>query len=470
MRICSFKRGGMHPPEHKMLSEHREIRGIPLPDTVFIPLNEHLGKPARCLVKSKQLVSAGDRIGEADGYISAHIHSSVSGIVRKIKTLMTASGTRTETVIIDVDKNKTNTDMSRFKDRCNNDKIHLDSNSLREVIINAGIVGMGGATFPTSVKLSPPLGKEIDVLLINGAECEPYLTADHQLMLEQTVGILKGILVVQKILSLGKTYIGIEKNKLDAYEKFQTLLKGGEFPGIQVVPLQVKYPQGGEKQLIQAIVNREVPSGKLPFDVGVIVLNVGTVHAIYNAVFKEMPLIERVTTITGFVKKPGNYRVPIGTSFQHAIKSGAGGIPDESIVREVICGGPMMGKSVRDLSVAVTKGTSGIVVLSESDFHFENEGPCIRCSRCIEVCPMGLMPTCLAQYAKFKIVDKLADTMDCIECGSCSYVCPMQRQLVHWIQMGKSIFYIQAGKLNDGFGDFISPAYQNRQDSVPAYV
>ena len=316
----------------------------------------------------------------------------------------------------------------------------MDPKQIVGKILEYGVVGMGGATFPANVKLSPPPDKRIDTILINAAECEPYLTADHQLMLERPEDILKGILIIQRALNVENTWIGIETNKPDAIQKLQKLIDEGSYPGIKVAPLKTKYPQGGEKQLIAAVTGREVPSGKLPFEVGCLVQNAGTAAAMFEAVCLDKPLIERIITVTGFVKSPGNFRIPLGIPFSYVIEKGAGGFIDPDRVMTVINGGPMMGKTVRTLDVSTMKGTSGILVLSDTEYKYQDEGPCIRCGRCVDGCPMGLMPTKLAVSAEYNRIQDLDTVMDCIECGTCSYVCPTQRQLVHWIRLGKTIF------------------------------
>jgi len=440
MKTMTFKIGGIHPDDRKQLSVHREIAPVPLPDEVVVPLNQHLGKPATCLVNPKDEVTAGQLIGEADGFISANVHSPVSGTVKKVERRMSALGTMENMVLITVDRDKTDEDLARFQDVQVEHPLELAPEKLLAAIKDAGIVGQGGATFPTHVKLSPPPDRNIDLVVVNAAECEPYLTADHQLMLEAPDAMLLGTRIVMRILGVDQGIIGIEVNKPDAIELLQQRIQETGATGISVVPLKTRYPQGGEKQLIQAVCGREVPSGKLPFDVGVMVQNVGTVVSIQEAVVHGKPLIDRITTITGFVNRPGNYRISMGVPFAHAIQTGADGFPDPKRLAAVINGGPMMGKSIRQLDVPVIKGTSGILVLSDGDVDVRPEGPCIRCGRCVDACAMGLMPTELAVSAQQKNAAGLKDAMDCIECGSCSYVCPTGRELVHWIRIGKAVF------------------------------
>ena len=440
MKTVTFRIGGIHPDDRKALSVHREIAPIPLPEEVAVPLNQHLGKPATCLVKPRDEVYAGQRIGDADGFISANVHSPVSGTVRKIERRMSALGTMEDMVLITVDADKTAVDMARFREMKVSEPLKMAPNDLLDVIQDAGIVGQGGATFPTHVKLSPPPDRNMDLVIVNAAECEPYLTADHQLMLESPDAMLMGTRIVMRVLQVEKAVIGVEVNKSDAISLLKERIRETGSTGISVVPLKTRYPQGGEKQLIQAICGREIPSGKLPFDVGVMVQNVGTMVSIQEAVAHGKPLIDRITTITGYVNRPGNYRIPVGVSFEHAICSGADGFPEPEQVGAVINGGPMMGKSIRQLDVPVVKGTSGILVFSDSQIDAQPEGPCIRCGRCVDACAMGLMPTELAIAAQQKKTELLTDAMDCIECGSCSYVCPTGRQLVHWIRVGKAIF------------------------------
>lgn len=434
----TFQRGGVHPPEHKEASRHQPITAGPLPAEVVVHLNQHLGRPAKAAVAVKDVVKVGDLLGEADGFISARVHAPVAGTVKKIERRHSASGAYENAILLEVDAAATEEGMAAFREARPVDLDATDRDALLEAVKGAGIVGKGGATFPTHVKLAPPADMPVDTLLLNGAECEPFLTADHQLLLEQPEAVLRGAQVFQKILGVSSVIVGIEANKPDAIALLEARIQALGLAGFRVAVLKTQYPQGGEKQLIQAVLGREVPSGKLPFAVGVVVQNIATAYAAYEAVWHQKPVFERVVTVTGYVKRPGNHRLRVGTSFREAIEA-AGGFVDEDRVRAVIHGGPMMGKAIRDLDVTVMKGTSGIVVLSEDDFHYEKEGPCIRCGRCIAACPMGLMPTELAVGAQFSLADRLGDAPDCMECGCCSYVCPTHRKLVHWIRIGKAI-------------------------------
>lgn len=441
MAILTFKSGGVHPEEHKNLSVRKSIQAMALPLELVIHMNQHLGKPAKVLVQVKDEIKVGDVLGEADGLISAHVHSPVSGVVKKIEKRLSAVGTQDIAVVIETDSEKTIADLKAFQQARDIDLEKISPADLVEQLKAAGLVGLGGATFPAHVKLVPPKDKKVDTLIINGAECEPFLTADHQLMLEHADGVLKGALAFQRILGVQTVHIAIEENKPDAVslmtERIQALGLGVK--GFRIAELKTRYPQGGEKQLIWAILKREVPSGKLPFEAGVVVQNVGTAFAAYEAIWFGKPVLDRVVTVTGYVNTPGNFRARLGTSFREIIAA-AGGMQDESKTRVVINGGPMMGKTVRELEVTSMKGTSGIVVLSQDDIEYEKEGPCIRCGRCVSVCPMGLVPTELASSAQFNQPERLSDSLDCMECGCCSYICPTRRNLVHWIRIGKVMF------------------------------
>jgi len=431
--LKTFKLGGVHPEENK-LSAGIPIEQLPLPEIVSIPISQHIGAPAKVLVKAKDVVKAGTKIAESGGFVSANIHSSVSGIVQKIDAIYDASGYKRQAVIIKVEGDEWDETIDRTEPI--RKEITLSKQEIIERINNAGIVGLGGATFPTHVKLMVPEGKKAKVLLINGVECEPYLTADHRLMLERKHEMMIGIRILMMALGVDKAAVGIENNKPDAIEALQKI--SVEYPGIDIVPLKVKYPQGGEKQLIKAVMNREVPSGKLPIEVGAVVQNVGTAFAVYEAVQKNKPLFERIVTVTGkSVAKPGNFLVRIGTPVSNLIDA-AGGLPDDT--GKVVSGGPMMGKALNDLNAPVTKGTSGVLLFADKEAHRKTYEACIRCGKCVTACPMGLEPYLLMNYSEQKMwpeaeKDKI---MDCIECGSCSFTCPAYRPLLDFIRLGKS--------------------------------
>ncbi len=431
--IKTFTKGGVHPPENK-LSANSPIRVLPLPKTVNIPLSQHLGAPAEPLVKKGDRVKTGELLARGCGFISACIHSSVTGKIAKIDKLMDHSGYRRMTVVIDTEEDEWQEGIDTSPNLVKN--IALTGAEIIEKTKGSGIVGLGGATFPTHIKLSVPKGKKAEYLIINGVECEPCLTADHRLMLEKGEEMITGIRLIMRALEVEKAIIGIENNKPDAISHLRSLT--GEYPGIKVQPLKVKYPQGAEKQLIKAIINREVPSGKLPVDVGAVVDNVGTAFAVYEAVQKNKPLIERVVTVTG--KKlagPSNFLVRIGTPVADLINA-AGGLPEDT--GKVVNGGPMMGKALNSLDVPVTKGTSGILLLSREESFRRPVLNCIRCAKCVSICPMGLEPYLLraaSEYKKWDIAEN-ERVMDCMECGSCSYLCPSGIPLLDFIRLGKA--------------------------------
>lgn len=442
MRSKTFGRGGVHPQENKFSSSAAIIK-LNIPEIVSIPVTQHLGAPAEPLVKRGDKVKVGQLIAQSTGFISANIHSSVSGTVEKIDNIIDSSGYRKPAVIIKTDGDEWEEHIDRSDELKKN--INLTTEEIIQKIKDSGIVGLGGATFPTSVKLSVPAGKKATHLLINGVECEPYLTSDHRLMLEKTEELLVGVTILMQALSVEQAYIGIEKNKPDAIEKLQQYAKN--YTGIQVVPLKVMYPQGGEKQLIKAILNREVPSGKLPVDVGAVVFNVGTTFAVYEAVQKNKPLFERVVTITGkSIKQPSNFLVRIGTPISKLIEA-AGGLPEDT--GKIISGGPMMGKALNAIDVPVVKGTSGVVVIKKTEARRMHEVACVRCGKCISVCPMGLEPYLLALYAKNELYEKAEKerSMDCIECGCCQYTCPSGKPLLDRIRLNKNrIIHIKKTK------------------------
>jgi len=431
--IKTFTMGGVHPRENK-LSAKKGIIPLPLSSTVIIPVSQHTGAPARILVNKGDKVRTGQLIAEATGFVSANIHSSCSGTVLKTDSFIDSTGYRRMAVNIQVEGDEWIEGINRSTELIKD--FSLSSGELINRIKECGLVGMGGAAFPSHVKLTVPQGKKAEYLVINGVECEPYLTSDHALILEKGPEIIVGTRILMKALQVNKAIIGIENNKPDAIE-YLTGLAAME-KGITVMALKVKYPQGGEKQLISALLGRQVPSGGLPIDVGVVAFNAGTVFAVYEAIQKNKPLIERVVTVTGkSLSSPSNFLVRIGTSVQTLIEA-AGGLPEET--GKVINGGPMMGKALNSLEVPVIKGTSGILVLPSSESGRNTPVNCIRCAKCIGVCPMGLEPYLLMSLAEKELFERCEDEkiMDCIECGSCSYTCPSSRPLLDYIRLGKN--------------------------------
>lgn len=422
--------GGVHPPHHKSLSEHSAIEILPPPPKVYIPLSQHLGAPARIVVKKGDTVKLGQMLGEAGGFVSAPVHASVSGKVSTITDFPHPSGKSMTAVEIENDGRDEKADTAGMNWR----------ESAREEVVkkiaDAGIVGMGGASFPSHVKLSPPAVKPIDTLIINGAECEPYLTADYRLMLEKTQEILLGACILKKVLSAKKVYIGIEDNKPDAIAKVSEAARDDEYGQISVARLKTKYPQGGEKQLIQAITRRQVPSAGLPMDVGCVVHNVGTAYAVWDAVVNGTPLYQRVVTVTGAaVGKPSNLLVRIGTPMRYVLEYCK---TDFTKVKKLIMGGPMMGLAQSSVDAPVMKATSGLLTLTE--LHpGERAHYCISCGNCLRACPIKLVPSFIAKFVGAGMYSQAEqwNCMDCIECGSCAYVCPAKINLVHFMKLGK---------------------------------
>lgn len=430
--LRTFRLGGIHPPENK-LSAGKPIEVLALPKQVAIPLGQHIGAPATAVVNRGDEVKVGTLIAQSSGFVSANIYSSVSGKVAKLDTQYDASGYKKPVIIIDVEGDDWLESIDRSSElvrTCN-----LEPKAIIDKILAAGVVGLGGATFPTHVKLSPPPGSTPQILIINAVECEPYLTSDHALMMAKGEEIMVGCQILMKAIGVSRTVIGVENNKPDAIKHLTDLAT--KYTGIEVMPLKVQYPQGGEKQLIDAVIRKQVKSGALPISTGAVVQNVGTVFAVYEAVQKNKPLLERVVTVTGKkLASPSNFMVRVGTPIANLIEA-AGGLPEDT--GKIIGGGPMMGKALLTPDVPVTKGTSGILLLSREESERKPMEPCIRCAKCVSACPMGLNPAFLMRDTVFKDWEgaEASYIYDCIECGSCSYTCPAHRPLLDHIRLGK---------------------------------
>lgn len=430
--LRTFRIGGIHPPENK-LSAGKKITALAAPKQVIIPLSQHIGAPAQAVVKKGDLVKVGTLVAKAGGFVSANIHSSVSGKVNKIDNALDSSGYKRPAIYIDVEGDEWEETIDR-SDALVKD-CTLSSKEIVDKIAAAGIVGLGGATFPTQVKLMPPPGSKAEIIIINAVECEPYLTSDHSLMMEKGEQILVGVTLLMKAVNVNKAVIGIENNKPDAIAHLTKL--AAAYPGIEIMPLKVQYPQGGEKQLIDAITSRQVASGALPISTGAVVQNVGTAFAVYQAVQKNKPLFERVITVTGkSVAKPSNFLARIGTPMKQLIDA-CGGLPEDT--GKIIGGGPMMGKALVNTEVPTAKGSSGILIMNQKEAKRGEIQPCIRCAKCVGACPMGLEPyllSALAEHAEFERMEK-ERIMDCIECGSCQFTCPANRPLLDYCRLGK---------------------------------
>lgn len=431
--LRTFRLGGIHPPENK-LSAAVAPQPLVLPREVIIPIGQHIGAPAVPVVAKGDLVKVGSVIAKTGGFVSANIHSSVTGKVSKIDAVYDAGGYKRPAIIIAVAaEEEWEEGIDRSPELVRD--CTLSPQEITSAIAAAGVVGLGGATFPTHVKLAPPPGAKAELLIVNAVECEPYLTSDHQLMLTKAPEIFVGVQLLMRALEVGRAVIGIEANKPDAIALMTRLAK--DYPGVEVMPLKVQYPQGGEKQLIDAVLRRQVKSGALPISAGAVVQNVGTVFAVYEAVQKHKPLIERIVTVTGkHLEHPANYLVRIGTPIQELITA-SGGLPEDT--GKIIGGGPMMGKALLSPDIPVTKGTSGVLLLPREESVRQPMRACIRCAKCVNVCPMGLNPTYLmrdVQYADWEQVER-GYVLDCIECGSCSYTCPSHRPLLDFIRVGK---------------------------------
>lgn len=441
MKIRTFSIGGIHPEENK-LSNDAATQVAALPVQAIFPLSQHIGAPAKPVVAKGDKVKVGTMIAEAGGFVSAPIYSSVSGTVLKIDTAVDATGYRKPAIIINVDGDE----WEESIDRSNKlETVEEHPELTPEEIVNrikvAGVTGMGGAGFPTFIKLCPPPTAKAECVIINAVECEPYITADYRLMLEKSDEILVGLELLMKAAKVTRGYIGIETNKPQAIELLADKCAkkfGGSAYEVEVVPLKQRYPQGGEKQLIDAVINRQVPAPPaIPVNVGAIVQNVGTAFAVYEAVMKHKPLFERYTTVTGKkLRQPGNYLVRMGTPMKDLIAV-CGGMPEED--SKVLAGGPMMGKALTSTDVPVCKGTNSVTILSGEDAVRKEPQPCIRCAKCVSACPMGLEPYLLAKLSAVSNWERCEseDIVSCIECGSCQFTCPAHRPLLDNIRLGK---------------------------------
>ncbi|MFW5727249.1 MAG: electron transport complex subunit RsxC [Spirochaetia bacterium] len=430
--VKTYPKGGVHPPDNKGLSSQQPIKSALIPQTLVVPLSQHLGKPAEIQVEVGDEVREGMILGKASGFISSPVHSPIPGKVKEIKDVYLHNGLKSKAVVIEMEGEFDRLGKQQEKREWN----HLSDKELLEIISENGIVGLGGATFPSHVKFSIPKGKKAELFVVNGVECEPYLTIDHRLMLEKTDELFEGVKIIQKILKPERVAIGIEENKPDAIEHIQKRAKQLELP-LEVVTLKLRYPQGDEKLLLKALTGQEVPSGGLPIDIGAVVSNAGTVYSIYEAVAYGKPLIERLVTVSGgAIKHPANLKVRIGTPIGELIEE-CGGFTE--VPEKIVAGGPMTGFAVYDLDTPVVKGTSGILALTSREVHGAKRTNCISCGRCIEACPVSLNPTKL-----FKFVDHLEyesavefGLNDCRECGSCAFMCPAHIPLAQGIKLGK---------------------------------
>ena len=441
MKIRTFSIGGIHPEENK-LSNDAATQVAALPVQAIFPLSQHIGAPAKPVVAKGDKVKVGTMIAEAGGFVSAPIYSSVSGTVLKIDTAVDATGYRKPAIIINVDGDE----WEESIDRSNKlETVEEHPELTPEEIVNrikvAGVTGMGGAGFPTFIKLCPPPTAKAECVIINAVECEPYITADYRLMLEKSDEILVGLELLMKAAKVTRGYIGIETNKPQAIELLADKCAkkfGGSAYEVEVVPLKQRYPQGGEKQLVDAVINRQVPAPPaIPVNVGAIVQNVGTAFAVYEAVMKHKPLFERYTTVTGKkLRQPGNYLVRMGTPMKDLIAV-CGGMPEED--SKVLAGGPMMGKAMTSTDVPVCKGTNSVTILSGEDAVRKEPQPCIRCAKCVSACPMGLEPYLLAKLSAVSNWERCESEVivSCIECGSCQFTCPAHRPLLDNIRLSK---------------------------------
>lgn len=438
MKLKTFSMGGVHPEENKITAEVATVVA-PLPQQAIFPLSQHIGAPAKPVVNRGDKVKVGTLIAEANGFVSAPIYSSVSGTVLKVDTAIDATGYRKPAIYINVEGDEWEESIDRSETLETLDKHpELTPEEIVNRIKVAGVTGMGGAGFPTFIKLCPPPTAKAECVILNGVECEPYITSDYRLMMEHSDEILVGLDLLMKGAKVERGYIGIEDNKPEAIKLFEQ--KTANDPRIEIVALAKKYPQGGEKQLVDAVINRQVPAPPaIPVNVGAIVQNVGTAYAVYQAVMKNKPLFERYTTVTGKqLKNPGNFLVRMGTPMRELIDL-CGGMPEGD--NKVLAGGPMMGKSVVSTDVTVCKGTNSITILTDADAHRKAAQPCIRCGKCVSACPMGLEPYLLATLSSFKEWKRLEaeQVTSCISCGSCQFTCPSHRPILDNILQGKGV-------------------------------
>lgn len=434
MSSLTFKKG-IHPKHAKNFTKDKPIEYVLPEGDVTIMLQQHIGAPCSALVKVGDEVLVGQKIGDSESFVSAPVHSTVSGKVKKIMDVLHPNGSKSSGIIIENDGLYNEVDMTP------KDPYTMSKDDILATIREAGIVGMGGAGFPTFIKLNPPKDKVIDYIIVNGAECEPYLTSDHRVMLEEADRVIMGLSVILTLYPEAKGIIGIEDNKPDAIEAMKNALAAFQkesnleiAKNMEVATLATKYPQGAEKQLIYSVTKREVPAGKLPADAGCIVQNIDTVVAIHRAFFRGRPLMRRIVTLSGEnVKNPGNYKVKIGTSYRQLIEYAGGDLEN---TKKIISGGPMMGIAIFDIDIPIIKTSSSILLLSDQEMHSGEESPCIRCGKCVDACPMNLLPLDLDRFARNNANEAFETYkgMNCIECGSCSFVCPSKRHIVQSIR------------------------------------
>ena len=431
VKALTFKQG-IHPEYNKELTKDKPLKNAKRPEEVIIPLKQHIGAPLKALVQKGDQIDLGQKIADSDSFVCAPIHASVSGTVKEIRKVTDPGGNIVDAIVIEAaEEDNFNTNLEKHDNLDN-----LSSDEIKTIIREAGIVGMGGAMFPTHVKVSIPDDKSVDYVILNGAECEPYLTVDHRVMVERPQSIIFGLKALMKAAEVSNGIIGIEENKPEAIESMQDAVKNQENIKVQIV--ETKYPQGGEKMLIEALLGREVPAGGLPLDVGVVVNNTSTAAAVADAIRDGKPLYERSISITGRgINSPQNLIYRIGTNIGDLVEE-AGGLQDNAA--KVITGGPMMGQAQKSLDVPAIKGTSGILVLIKDEVEDYEASPCINCAKCIDACPMFLMPTQLVNYQKSDMVEEMEEwqILSCIECGSCSFVCPAKIPLVHYLRLGKA--------------------------------